>query len=87
MSIDDALKGSEARFWALISICTKPGADTAAIDRRIWDLFGTTGAVMFTDLSGFSRRVAQFGIVHFLQEIFLQKRLLLPIVGEHDGIC
>ena len=63
-----------------------PGADTAGIDRRIWDLFGEEWAIMFTDLSGFSRQVAAFGIIHFLQVIFEQKRLLLPIVAAHDGI-
>ena len=41
---------------------------------------------MFTDLSGFSRQVAAFGIIHFLQVIFEKKRLLLPIVAAHDGI-
>lgn len=41
---------------------------------------------MFTDLSGFSRNVAEFGIIHFLQVIFEQKRLLLPIAAHNDGI-
>ena len=41
---------------------------------------------MFTDLAGFSRQVAQFGIIHFLQIILEQKRLLLPIIEQYDGI-
>jgi adenylate cyclase len=83
---DPDLKGSEARLWALVEERTRAGADTARIDRRIWDLFGEDWAVMFTDLSGFSRQVAAFGIIHFLQIILEKKRLLLPIIGEHDGI-
>ena len=84
---DDAnLKGSQARLWRLIEERTRPGADAEIIDRRIWDLFGETWAVMFTDLCGFSRQVAAFGIVHFLQIIYEQKRLLLPIVADHDGV-
>lgn len=83
---DEELKGSEVRLWNLIEERTRPDADVARIDARIWDLFGEEWAVMFTDLAGFSRQVAAFGIVHFLQEIFEQKRLLLPIVGRHDGI-
>ncbi|MBI5508095.1 MAG: adenylate/guanylate cyclase domain-containing protein [Deltaproteobacteria bacterium] len=83
---DDLLKGSEARLWRLVAARTQPGADTKAIDERIWDLFGDDWAVMFTDLSGFSRQVARFGIIHFLQVIYEQKRLLLPIVADHDGI-
>lgn len=86
MSHDDDLKGSETRLWRLIADRVKPGANTKAIDARIWDLFGDTWAVMFTDLSGFSRQVAKFGIIHFLQIIHEQKQLLLPVVAEHDGI-
>jgi adenylate cyclase len=83
---DEDLKGSEVRLWRLIEERTRPGADIKRIDQRIWDLFGEEWAVMFTDLAGFSRRVATFGIIHFLQVIFEHKRLLLPIVADHDGI-
>ena len=41
---------------------------------------------MFTDLSGFSRYVAQFGIIHFLQTIYESERLLIPVIDDHDGI-
>jgi class 3 adenylate cyclase len=84
--LDHDLKGSEVRLWNLIAERTNPGADVARIDERIWDLFGEEWAVMFTDLSGFSRNVAKFGIIHFLQVIFEQKRLLLPIAASNDGI-
>ena len=83
---DEGLKASEARLWKLIEERCKTGADTAAIDKRIWDLFGEDWAIMFTDLSGFSRRVSEFGIVHFLQVIHEQRKLLLPIVEAHDGL-
>ncbi|HAZ14087.1 MAG: adenylate cyclase [Bdellovibrionales bacterium GWA2_49_15] len=64
----------------------KPGADKAKVDARIWDLFGEQWAVMFTDLSGFSRKTAEFGIIHFLQVIFESERILIPIIDKHDGI-
>lgn len=86
LTTDESLKGSAVRLWHLIEQRMKPGADRERIDRRIWDLFGERWAVMFTDLSGFSRRVAAFGIIHFLQVIHEQKHLLLPSVVEHDGI-
>ena len=86
MSDEFGLKDSEARLWHLIAERAQPNADVATIDRRIWDLFGEDWAVMFTDLSGFSRQVEAFGILHFLQVIYEQKRLLLPIVAAHDGI-
>ena len=57
---------SEERLEKLIAERLREGADKAAIDQRIWDLFGEEWCIMVTDLSGFSRGVAEFGIVHFL---------------------
>ena len=80
------LRPSTNRLWTLIEERAKSDADVAAIDRRIWDLFGERWAIMFTDLSGFSRNVAQFGIIHFLQVIWEHRRLLAPIIHSHDGL-
>ncbi len=77
---------SEDRLEKLIEDRLKPGADKDKIDSRIWDLFGETWAIMFTDLSGFSRNVAKFGIIHFLQTIYESERLLIPTIEDHDGI-
>lgn len=82
----DGLKASEARLWRLIEERARPGADVERIDQRIWDLFGEDWSVMFTDLSGFSRQVERFGIIHFLQIIHEHKKLLLPVVESHDGL-
>lgn len=79
-------KASEDRLEKLMSDRLKPGADKDEIDARIWDLFGESWAVMFTDLSGFSRNVAKFGIIHFLQIIYESHRLLIPCIDQHDGI-
>ena len=86
MGSEATLKGSSARLWKLVEARSQPGADVVAIDQRIWDLFGEEWAIVFTDLAGFSRQVAKFGIVHFLQIMLEQKHLLLPIVEDHDGI-
>jgi class 3 adenylate cyclase len=85
---DGDYKGSEVRLWRLIDdrLSTNDPEARKRIDERIWDLFGEDWAIMFTDLSGFSRSVATFGIIHFLQIIHEHKRLLLPIVESHDGI-
>lgn len=77
---------SEDRLERLIEDRLKPAADKEKIDSRIWDLFGETWAIMFTDLSGFSRNVAKFGIIHFLQTIHESERMLIPIIEDHDGI-
>lgn len=76
---------SEERLTRLIQERLQPGTDKQRIDDRIWDLFGEDWCVMFTDLSGFSRRVVEFGIIHFLQTIHESKRLLIPVIDNHDG--
>ncbi|MEM7404519.1 MAG: adenylate/guanylate cyclase domain-containing protein [Pseudomonadota bacterium] len=77
---------SEERLAQLMQERSAPNADRAVIDQRIWDLFGERWAVMFTDLSGFSRQVAEFGIVHFLQVLYSAEQLLMPIIAAHDGV-
>jgi adenylate cyclase len=77
---------SEDRLEKLIEQRLEPGADKRAIDRRIWDLFGEDWCVLYTDLSGFSRNVAEFGIIHFLQVIHESRKLLIPVIEAHDGI-
>jgi adenylate cyclase len=81
-----ATSASQQRLQQLIEERLKPGADKKAIDQRIWDMFGEKWAVMFTDLSGFSRQVATFGIIHFLQTIYESLRILTPCVEKSDGI-
>jgi len=81
-----ATSASAKRLQQLIEERTEPGVDRAAIDQRIWSLFGERWAVMFTDLSGFSRGVEKFGIIHFLQVIHESVRLFTAKIDRHDGI-
>ena len=78
--------GYTDRLAKLIGERLEPGADKERIDQRIWDLFGAEWAVMFTDLAGFSRCAADFGIIHFLQIIAESKRILTPCIDAWDGI-
>ena len=85
--MDESLvTGAERRLWQLIEKRALPGADVKRIDRRIWDLYGEEWSVMFTDLAGFSRQAAAFGITHFLQVIHEKKKLLYPVIHAHDGV-
>jgi adenylate cyclase len=79
------MRNSEDRLIGLIAQRLVPGANKAEIDQRIWDLFGEEWCVMMTDLAGFSRRVAKYGIIHFLQTIYESERLMLPIIEAHEG--
>lgn len=81
-----AAGASQDRLEKLIALRLQPGVNKDEIDGRIWDLFGETWAIMFTDLSGFSRRSAKFGIIHFLQTIYESQRLLVPVIDDYDGI-
>lgn len=79
--------GSEARLADLIARRSASApAERETLDQRIWDLFGETWTIMFTDLAGFSRQVAKFGIIHFLQTIHESEKILFPVVEEHDGL-
>jgi class 3 adenylate cyclase len=79
-------EASYTRLEKLIAERLQPGADKAEIDARIWELFGEEWAILFTDLAGFSRHVAEFGIIHFLQTMFEAERLFVPLVEQHGGI-
>lgn len=79
-------RASQDRLERLIEARLAPQADTQAIDAQIWKLFGERWTVMFTDLIGFSRNVAEFGIVHFLQSIHISHRLLVPALERGAGI-
>jgi len=85
MSITGELGASQERLWRLIAERSQDDADLVAIDQKIWDLFGERWAIMFTDLSGFSRRVENFGIIHFLQVIYEHNTLVAPIIDSHQG--
>jgi adenylate cyclase len=77
--------GAEAELWDMIAERGRPGADVAVVDRKIWDRFGCRRAVLFTDLSGFSRQTETFGILHFLHVIYQQRRLFFPIFAQYGG--
>ncbi|MES1988517.1 MAG: adenylate/guanylate cyclase domain-containing protein [Pseudomonadota bacterium] len=79
------MQNSESRLYDLIAQRLLPNANKDEIDQRIWDLFGEEWCVMMTDLAGFSRRVAEYGIIHFLQTIYESERLLLPVIEQHEG--
>ncbi len=85
MSIVAQLGAGEQRLWRLVAERCKDSADLASIDKKIWDLFGERWAIMFTDLSGFSRGVESFGIIHFLQVIYEYNTLVAPIIDDHQG--
>src|SRR5690242_11331283 len=54
-------------------------------DDAVWAAYGETWCIMATDLSGFSRGVAELGIVHYRHIIRESERLLVPVIERHGG--
>lgn len=79
------ISASEERLEKLIQERLKKNSNKEEIDHKIWNLFGEEWSIMFTDLSGFSRGVQKYGIIHFLQTIFESQRILIPIIEDHNG--
>ena len=75
----------DERLRALLDSRLDEGADKERIDAEIWELFGEEWCVMATDLAGFSRNVAEFGIIHFLQTIRESERVLVPLIEQNGG--
>jgi adenylate cyclase len=64
------------------------GGDAAAreaFDRAVWDRLGADGAVLVTDLSGFTRLTKKHGILHFLAIFRRFQRIGLPVINKHGG--
>ncbi len=77
---------SQDRLEKLIEERLRAGSNKQLVDARIWDLFGEEWTIVYTDLSGFSRKTAEFGIIHFLQIIHEAKKILVPCIDLFDGI-
>ena len=85
MAIDHFDDAEQHELWKFLEERVSPDADVEDVDRRIWEKFGVEGAIMFTDLSGFTRRSAELGITHFLAIIHQSQILLRPVIEKRDG--
>lgn len=77
---------STKTFWEMIDAREEasPGA-RPDIDAALWKTFGTRKAIMFTDLSGFTRLSVKSGIESFLGVIRSSHRLFEPLIHEAQG--
>jgi class 3 adenylate cyclase len=76
----------QSELWKLIEERANPDSDPAEVDQRIWETFGADGAIVFSDLKGFTRRTEELGITHFLQTVYRSQILLRPIIEQHQGV-
>lgn len=76
----------EQRFWADVRAWGEAAAsERDEREQELWARWGVRRAVLFTDLSGFSRTVAAHGIAHFLELIRRKRALLDEMVAAHRG--
>jgi len=79
------VKQSE-RFWSLIDSRRSAGEqERAQIDETLWHEFGSTRAIVFTDLSGFTRTTSKHGIESFLEVIRASHLLFEPVIAKNGG--
>lgn len=55
------------------------------ITRELWARFGTTTTVVIVDMSGYSRAVRKYGVVHYLSMIRRLQLTAQPIVENYGG--
>ena len=55
------------------------------IEKEIWELYGTKGAIAIWDMSDFTRITQERGIVYFLSLIEKMKSNCQPIIQKHNG--
>ena len=62
-----------------------PGEQQAMAD-RIWNRYGTTGAVFISDMASFSSTSRRRGVCHFLKLIHRARQTIGPIVAANNGV-
>lgn len=56
------------------------------IRNRIWDEFGTEGAVFISDMASFSSTSRKIGVCHFLKLIHRTRQIVGPIIEANNGV-
>jgi adenylate cyclase len=86
-SLKASLTG-HAEFDSLIAVfADERDADKAELIRqRIWDDFGTEGAVFISDMASFSSTSRKIGVCHFLKLIYRTRLIVEPIIESNNGV-
>ena len=74
------------RFWRQIDAYhAAVGIERDAAREKLWAEFGARHAIVFTDLSGFTRQSVAQGIESFLGVIRASQRIFEPLIAEQGG--
>ena len=64
----------------------RDAAETELARQRIWEKFGTDGAVFISDMASFSSTSRKVGVCHFLKLIHRARQIIAPIVAKNSGL-
>lgn len=78
-------KNNEGFRGMVAALSAADPATRKDIEARIWQRYGTTGAVFVSDMCGFSRTTRAQGICHFLALIEHARRIIAPEILRHGG--
>jgi adenylate cyclase len=62
------------------------GEEARRFDEAIWTSRGTNGAILVTDLTGFTKTTKIYGILHFLAIFRRCEQTCVPIIERHNGV-
>lgn len=82
-----ALTGHEDFDGLIAEMATLRDPEAAeAVRTRIWEQFGTEGAVMISDMASFSSISRKIGVCHYLKLIHRARELIAPLIASNNGI-
>lgn len=73
-------------LYKLLDIRIEHPEKTVEIDQKINKEFEQTRAIFILDMSGFSRTVQRYGIIHYLAMVHRMRRIVRPDVERNGGI-
>jgi len=83
----EPLTGHDEFDSLIADFADEPDAQKAEeIRQRIWDRFGTEGAVFISDMAGFSSTSRKVGVCHFLKMIHRTRQIVAPVIEANDGL-
>lgn len=83
----EPLTGHDEFDSLIADFSDEPDAQKAEeIRQRIWDKFGTEGAVFISDMAGFSSTSRKVGVCHFLMMIHRTRQIVAPVIEANDGL-
>ena len=60
-------------------------ADQEKARSKIWEDYGTEGAVFISDMASFSSTSRKIGVCHFLKMIHRARQIIAPIIADNNG--